>query len=42
MGSAEPIIRGKLENIFLKSGGVNYGVTNIINYDNNQIIFLNW
>ena len=32
-GSAEPIVRGKLENIFLKSGGVGYGVTNIINYD---------
>tara|TARA_S200000501_G_scaffold377668_1_gene436867 strand:+ start:1825 stop:12261 length:10437 start_codon:yes stop_codon:yes gene_type:complete len=31
-GSADPIVRGKLENIFLKSGGVGYGVTNIINY----------
>ena len=30
--SAYPIVRGKLENIFLKNGGVGYGVTNIINF----------
>ena len=30
--SAYPIVRGTLEDIFLKNGGVGYGVTNIINF----------
>ena len=32
MGSAEAIVKGKVENVFVENGGVGYGVTNIINY----------
>jgi len=32
MGSAEAIVKGKVENVFIENGGVGYGVTNIINY----------
>ena len=30
--SATPIVKGGLKNVFVKNGGVGYGVTNIINY----------
>ena len=30
--SAKPIVRGGLKNIFVRDGGVGYGVTNIVNY----------
>ena len=32
-GKAEAKVTGKLENVFLQTGGVGYGVSNIINYD---------
>ena len=30
--TANPIVSGKLDNVFIQNGGVGYGVTNIINY----------
>ena len=30
--TAEPMIQGKIDNIFIENGGVGYGVTNILNF----------
>ena len=30
--TAIPVVRGKLDNVFIRNGGVGYGVTNLINY----------
>ena len=39
-GTAEIKVTGKLENVFLQTGGVGYGVTNIINYDRQPSVSL--
>jgi len=38
--SAKAIVKGGLKNIFVKDGGVGYGVTNIINYSRKPVIKL--
>ena len=30
--TADPVVKGKISNIFIESGGVGYGVTDIVNY----------
>jgi len=30
--TADPVVKGKISNIFMESGGVKYGVTDIVNY----------
>ena len=30
--TAEPVVKGKISNVFMQSGGVGYGVTNIVNF----------
>ena len=39
-GTAEIKVTGKLENVFLQTGGVGYGVTNIINFDRQPSVSL--
>tara|TARA_B100000427_G_scaffold175279_1_gene145750 strand:- start:3 stop:11099 length:11097 start_codon:yes stop_codon:yes gene_type:complete len=38
--TAEALVKGKIDNIFLKSGGVGYGVTNIVNFIRKPIVSL--
>ena len=38
--SAEPIVKGKVSNVFIKRGGVGYGVSTIINHTRQPSVYL--
>jgi len=38
--TADPIVKGKISNVFMQTGGVGYGVTNIVNFVRNPTIIV--